>query len=211
MGLYVGNTRYKVMIGNQKSDFIAEPLPYDAEIEYLEGDGNAYIDIGIEAGDGISVNATIYKDSWQSGKWAFGGGDSVSVKSFGVFYNRTSKDLRLWYNNNSYIAGLYANAPALIDIAIANGVCSIGGMSVNYTTTSFNSNYNIIIFGLQAGSNKYLTSVKIKNFYIKKGSVEIDLIPVRVGTVGYMYDRVSGQLFGNQGTGSFILGNDKNT
>ena len=43
------------------------------------------------------------------------------------------------------------------------------------------------------------------------GSAYLNLeIPVRVGQVGYMYDRVSGQLFGNQGTGNFILGEDKN-
>lgn len=35
-----------------------------------------------------------------------------------------------------------------------------------------------------------------------------DFIPVRVGNVGYMYDEVSGQLFGNAGTGEFILGPD---
>jgi hypothetical protein len=35
-----------------------------------------------------------------------------------------------------------------------------------------------------------------------------DFIPVRVGDVGYMYDRVSGQLFGNAGTGEFVLGTD---
>lgn len=33
-------------------------------------------------------------------------------------------------------------------------------------------------------------------------------LPYDVGTVGYMYDRVSGQLFGNAGTGDFILGPD---
>ena len=36
-----------------------------------------------------------------------------------------------------------------------------------------------------------------------------DLIPVRKGNIGYMYDRVSGQLFGNQGTGDFVIGPDK--
>lgn len=35
----------------------------------------------------------------------------------------------------------------------------------------------------------------------------MDLISVRVGQVGYMYDKVSGQLFGNAGTGTFVLGN----
>lgn len=33
-------------------------------------------------------------------------------------------------------------------------------------------------------------------------------IPVRIGQVGYLYDRVSGTLFSNAGTGSFILGPD---
>jgi hypothetical protein len=44
--------------------------------------------------------------------------------------------------------------------------------------------------------------------YSNNGLVR-DLIPVRVGQVGYMYDKVSGQLFGNSGTGEFILGADK--
>ena len=35
-----------------------------------------------------------------------------------------------------------------------------------------------------------------------------DYITVRRGTVGYLYDRVSGQLFGNAGTGAFGYGND---
>jgi len=39
-----------------------------------------------------------------------------------------------------------------------------------------------------------------------------DYIPVRVGRVGYLFDRVSGEYlpYGNKGTGSFILGPDKN-
>jgi hypothetical protein len=36
----------------------------------------------------------------------------------------------------------------------------------------------------------------------------LDMIPVRVGNIGYMYDRVSGRLFGNSGTGEFVLGSD---
>ena len=35
-----------------------------------------------------------------------------------------------------------------------------------------------------------------------------DFIPVRRGTTGYLYDRVSKRLFGNQGTGDFVLGPD---
>jgi hypothetical protein len=36
-----------------------------------------------------------------------------------------------------------------------------------------------------------------------------DLIPVRKDGVGYMYDKVSGNLLGNSGTGDFVIGPDK--
>ena len=56
----------------------------------------------------------------------------------------------------------------------------------------------------------YQNKVLLYSFSIEANSKAIlDLIPVRVGDVGYMYDRVSGQLFGNQGTGDFIIGPDK--
>ena len=47
--------------------------------------------------------------------------------------------------------------------------------------------------------------------FISNGIQICNLIPVRKDGVGYMYDRVSGQLFGNSGTGNFILGPDKNS
>lgn len=40
------------------------------------------------------------------------------------------------------------------------------------------------------------------------GELVRDYIPVRFGTTGYLYDKVSGKLFGNQGTEEFILGPD---
>ena len=53
------------------------------------------------------------------------------------------------------------------------------------------------------------SKVLIKWMKIYKDNVLVrDYIPVRVGLVGYMYDKVSGELFGNEGTGKFILGPD---
>jgi hypothetical protein len=50
---------------------------------------------------------------------------------------------------------------------------------------------------------------KVYSFIIQlNDKIVFDAIPVRVGNVGYMYDKVSKQLFANAGTGKFILGND---
>ena len=43
----------------------------------------------------------------------------------------------------------------------------------------------------------YINNIVVRNF-----------VPVRVENVGYMYDTVSRRLFGNIGTGNFILGSD---
>jgi hypothetical protein len=53
---------------------------------------------------------------------------------------------------------------------------------------------------------------KIHNCQIFRNGVLLrDFVSVRVGQKGYLYDRVSRQLFGNAGTGDFIIGNDVNT
>lgn len=50
---------------------------------------------------------------------------------------------------------------------------------------------------------------RISRVEVTQGSdVILDLIPVRKDGIGYMYDRVSGQLFGNVGTGDFVVGPD---
>jgi hypothetical protein len=84
--------------------------------------------------------------------------------------------------------------------------------------TSLPCNYNrtlpvisIWLFGRNSDNPLYkrMISIKISASQIwQDDTLVLDLIPVRKGNVGYMYDRVSGQLFGNQGTGEFVLGPD---
>lgn len=62
------------------------------------------------------------------------------------------------------------------------------------------------------GEYQYTTGVRVHSLKCyEDGVLILDFIPVRVGQVGYMYDKVSGLLFGNNGTGNFTLGNDKTT
>jgi hypothetical protein len=69
------------------------------------------------------------------------------------------------------------------------------------TYKTYNSNSNLII--------QFNCGFLVKKVALTYNGVCVfDAIPVRVGNVGYMYDKISGQLFGNAGTGDFILGND---
>ena len=63
------------------------------------------------------------------------------------------------------------------------------------------------IFAGYRYSNRY--PCKIYNFKITVGdSLVYDLIPVRKDGVGYMYDKISKELYGNAGSGSFTYGDD---
>ena len=54
---------------------------------------------------------------------------------------------------------------------------------------------------------------RVYNFKIMDGNAVVrDFIPVRKDGVGYLYDKVSGQLFGNAASsGAFTFGNDVTT
>lgn len=75
------------------------------------------------------------------------------------------------------------------------------------TRQSFASNTQTLY--LFKGRKIAVDNVKVGKVKIYDGDeLKRDFIPVRVGQVGYMYDKVSGQLFSNVNTGNFILGND---
>lgn len=91
-----------------------------------------------------------------------------------------------------------------------NYICQIVdlGLTMDVSNITFNgTTTNLVLFWKYNGASPGI----IRSFKHRKATGEIlDLIPVRVGNVGYMYDKVSGQLFGNAGTGDFILGPDVN-
>ena len=67
-------------------------------------------------------------------------------------------------------------------------------------------------FRLIKGYNTYGCPICFGKIKITIGNnIKYDLLPVRVGQTGFMYDKISGQLFGNSGSGNFILGNDVNS
>lgn len=91
-----------------------------------------------------------------------------------------------------------------------NKIFSIDGVALVSTTDSYvlNPDTNLTIFKRQ-----YDDVINPFRFYSGKiwdssYALVRDFIPVRIDTTGYLYDNVSKQLFGNSGTGDFVLGPD---
>ena len=194
-----------MMLGARTAAWSGKPLPYEAEVEYLESTKTQLIDTGyvLSASDRIVVqvyfqendklgNMTILGISnpklWiTTGICRFNGENSASIF--------TIRKLGAW---NS--------------ISIDKDYCTCNGTAVPMSEGTFRDNsLSLFLFGAN-GSTSLNTNGRISSCKIYHSGVLVrDYIPVRKGTVGYIYDSVSGQLFGNAGTGEFVIGPDKTT
>lgn len=189
-------------------------LPYDAELDFLESTGVQYIDTGIvpdaDTGFRTYVEAVDNKDSYIMGlrettgqtRWCFGHNQDSWYWGYGTYQSNNTSRLRFavgcyaelnWMNSGEFSASYNNNTKV-----------------ATLPTLSFTPTSTIRLFG-SSGVVATYNSWAGKIFYVRisqGNDIIMDLIPVRVGQVGYMYDKVSGRLFGNVGSGDFILGND---
>ena len=177
------------------------------EIEYIEANGTQYI------------VTDIYFDTSTEYELVFGFGNISSRQLFtGISGNKGDG---YWaVTSSGYVENTYNNPSS---VNVANGVHtfirSVGVKTVDGSSVSIASladdawfgrpTYPLCFFTYQNGqTNK--GNGKLYSAKIRKNNVLVhNLIPVRIGQIGYLYDTISGTLYGNKGSGSFILGHDK--
>lgn len=188
------------------------PLPYDAEIEWLYSDGSAYIDTGIEATGDLFVECEFKIENNTNAAIA------GAILNVGGTYNRAHLSPTgtqvYWYKDSFLTTTVTINNASFYHFTLdtINGTYSVNNTIVSFSVRDFTCNCNYGIFA-RLSSNMAIQSKPSYFKWFKMARNETllrDFIPVRIGQVGYMYDRVSGELFGNAGTGDFVLGNDKN-
>lgn len=208
----------RMILMNQDSSTPPEPvLPYDAEVSYLASNSEAYIDTGI-SGNNNNLEITI--------KFLF-----TTFVAYGAIYGNyvaegTNCNLLILNKTSGYglvcinsVAGGTGNNSISISpnipysISVKRNSITINGTSYspsNLASGTANNN-NIALFNRSVTNPNTTRNIglRIYSCQIRDNGVLVrDFIPVRVGQVGYMYDKVSGELFGNAGTGSFTLGPD---
>ena len=185
-------------------------LPYDAEIEYLESAGNCIIRTPIiPTGDDIRIQTKVLYKGWTDNTaWAawFYAYINEQTNAYRIIRNNVGVDVLL-YN------GTKANGGGISFRAATGTIYNIDLNRNRYTINTSSGNLSTLK-GTENSGYLNLFSPKFKGAFFffrlwKDDVLMLDLIPVRKGNVGYMYDKVSGQLFGNVGTEQFILGPDK--
>lgn len=202
--------------GSKRNGMHYNYLPYDAQIEYLESDGNAYIDTGLFGNQNTDYEVKTMFTKNTSYPYVFGAQQADKQRRFSLMEGS--------YNTFYYVANddtlernlsLSSAEQTGINVVkkVGREIYVNNTLKVTLNNTNYTTPVTITLYaGNQTGgvrSGNRFTNGKI--YYIKfyESNVLVrDFIPVRVGTTGYMYDKVSGKLFGNDGSGQFILGED---
>ena len=204
MSLARSGGKFLKLFGDRK---MMKPLPYDAEVEYLESTGTQFIDTLISP-DASTIWRLTCASTNES--LAFIGAIDVSATRF-----------HFSLYDNGVVRGCMGKIQSTIgspDLAFhvleLDAVNKRTGMDGVYVPCEYHEIPYLPIWLFGRNSDNYtfrrMVSVKTSASQIwKSGVLVCDHIPVRVGDVGYLYDRVSGSLFGNSGTGAFIIGPDK--
>ena len=207
---------YAALVDSIQTGGGGSSLPYDAEVEYLQSDGAQYINTGVVLTKSYTIIIDCAVISAASSYPTVLGALNSSNYSCPLVYNTSGHPYVQVGGSNSY-AYLYTSS--YFGSNIIHYVCSGDGtyqyLSNGRKTVSKSYSGSLSTLPMYLLARNYNDNAanyavaKIGRVYIKIGSVlQRDYIPVRVGQVGYMYDRVSKQLFSNDGTGSFTLGPD---
>lgn len=196
------------------------PLPYDAEVEYLESTGTQWIDTSIVAREGLLVECIGNITMWTSNGRLFGCTSGGRGREFEVQTGRL--DTSQVYVGSAYSVSYATSIPVgqsshVFDLDTTAGAKSFsvdGVVQQTWSTSIGVPLTNIFLFSNSNGANP--GQARIYSFWIKdaaSGLTILDLIAVRFTnefgqSEGAMYDRVSGALFRNAGTGAFRFGTD---
>ena len=198
----------------------AVALPYDAEVEYIESSGTQYIDSSIVWDDTIQFEIKISKNAASKTLGLIGyrftsDASTTGNMRFFFFYNDGKVAARFGVSPINSTAKMTSNA--FHTVTFDGNNLTIGGSqylnvpnSSKSSTTEYGSIYilNVNTTGYYS-SDINLFEGKLYGCTIAKGGQTVrDMVPVRKDNVGYLYDKVSGQLFGNAGSGAFTYGND---
>lgn len=189
-------------------------LPYDAKIEYLQSTGSQYIDTGIVATTNFECELKgQYIQNNNTYDTILGSYDNNFAVAIGLQSGSSGK-LYSQLGTSAPLSQASTLALHTFKSSLKNGTLKIDvdGTSVTTTFEGSLSALSMYMFARHRQDTGVGNYSKAKVYYCKiwnGGNLVFDAIPVRVGQVGYMYDRISGQLLGNGGSGSFTLGNDK--
>lgn len=172
------------------------------EVQFIRSDGGQHIDSLIKPTQNMRVNIR-FSTSETGSHTVFGSdiGWTENGFSLGVGFAHYGKA-------NRTISGLSDGNPH--DVDFKKNVVTVDGVTVStMETATFSLPYNLALFANnRSGSIQEKTSMTLYNCKIYENEIAVrDFIPCKnpSGNIG-LYDVISGEFYGNAGSGSFTAG-----
>ena len=180
-------------------------------VEYLESTGTQYINTGIKLDNNSSVELDYQlTQAVQNRKGLFGGLDTGGSKRFGALLSPSNNQLEGGYGsgNEFYQLGLPDTNRHVIKQE-KNLLYFDSSLVYTFNTATFTQSFNAPLGNFNYTNYNPASAKYYRSKWWDNGVLVRSFIPVRdENNVGYMFDEVTGQLFGNAGSGSFGIGND---
>lgn len=181
------------------------PVEYQ-EVEYLESTGTQWIDTGVTINTATDDVEFIFQNTESAVyKWFFGEHDNNA--RFGLGSGDGANKRNVAYGNNTYkVADTQMYNTQHTFVANQSGVFIDGTKIANFA--SFASSSTLYLFNLNLSGGNYTAATKVWSFkQSRNGALIRDFIPVLDwNDRPCMYDKVTDELFYNQGTGEFLYG-----
>lgn len=193
---------------------IAARTMFDAQVEYLESDGTAYIDTGVKVASTVRFIMDMYIDAEAEKYIGLFGGRTASLENAVSVAIIPDIKWRWYYGTGSGAISVTNSARHVFDNN-TNGARRIyvdGSLLNAISAQTFSTDVDFYIFGINNnGSPIFLSgSKKLYSGKLYTGTTLVrNYIPVRKDNVGYLFDIKSKTLYGNaNSSGSFTYGSD---
>ena len=181
--------------------------PYKRQVMYIEATSGQYIDIGLKATgntdvylefNGNLVNIFGSRSSWSSNAFSLNAGGGKRAFNYGNYSQSVNLTSTISQTDNEW------HKVSMV----RGGICTIDSWSKTYGKYTFTTPNNLILFGCLTNGvmNSDSGSAKLSYFKMYEDGILVrDMIPVLDHyDIPCMYDKVTNQLFYNNGTGEFI-------
>lgn len=186
---------------------------FDAQVEYLQGDGTAYINTGVKVASNVKFDIDLCAENPSTATYYYLFGGRIEANNGAMYVFRNSAGNYKWYfgTKNSSISGVSDIRVNCNNLNAARHVyINTGHVAVSSQT--FTTDIDFFLFCMNNGGNPTATRVSEPLYYAKlytSSTLVRDYIPVRKNGVGYLFDKVNKVLYGNVAeSGAFIYGND---
>lgn len=197
-----------------------QPLPYDAEVQYLECNGRSYVETGLSVVNYVGYpleikyrfTEYIHTESWCIGYWnttpewrIYLAGHYFENLRCGVGPDNSTYHCSVPFDTNWHVAELK------LDGAYFDGV---KGADTNLYAMPAPTTPSIWLGRSSHADGNTIRQIEYCKMWTVEGTLVRDFIPVRFTdensqTRGAFYDKVTNQLFKNAGSVNFTIGPDK--